>query len=291
MKNNINDITNESAWKKTSQFIEEKYGKKIEYRFIIEAAPSDVVKEQRFFIIGDDLIVPLKYKLTELGQVIISRGATLNNDQKNETADLIQFLIEPQIYNKVLKLQLSSLTQKSNKIDENVIELFSKKDKNEDRHIIDDETSSKRLISKFIHIRSKSPQTRRKVALKIHEMAGTIVMINLQDFYDGKIPMPAGEVLKMNLDATTLYIDNMLDLNPNQLAVIEQLSKLKASGNYVIIVGSSLNEDQINHLEYNREFKNDLIGLSYDADRVPTAQQASDEILDLLFFSDGDIIS
>jgi hypothetical protein len=59
----------------------------------------------------------------------------------------------------------------------------------------------------------------------------------------------------------------------------------------VVIVGSSLNEDQIQHFDCSLSMKNDLLGLSYDADRVPVSQQASEEILDLLFFNDDDIIS
>lgn len=291
MKNSINEIINDSTWKKTSQFIEDKYGKKIEYRFLSGSDSSLNSSEQAYYVWGDDLVVPLKYKNTQLGNVIVSRGATLNYDQQTETVDLIQFLIEPQIYNRVLKLQLNSLMRPESSTDDNVIELFSKQPKSGDVYVIDDDVKTRKLVSKFIHIRSKSEQTRHKVAMKIHEMVGTIVLLRLQDIYDGREVLSKAEVDAMNLSDTALYIDNILNLNKNQIDVLSQLSKRKENGNFVIMVGSSLNENQIKHLEYNNDFKNDLIGLSYDVDRVPLFQQTSDEVLDLLFFNDGDTIS
>ncbi len=294
MKNMINDITTESAWKKTSQFIQEKYGKKIEFRTMsatsgdVESAESERVS---YFSKGDDLVVPLKYKQTDLGQVIVCRGATLAFEQQLETVDLIQFLIEPQVYNRMLKLQINAYDANTTDTEEetNVINLFSTS--KEDVEQMDEDTSEeegrRRLVSKFIHVRAKSSMARHKVAYKIHEMTGTIVFLRLQDLTDGKTKVDHD----MDLSDTAIYVDNLTELNENQLDLLERMARQSLKGNSVIIVGSSLSEDEIRHLDCSQAMKNDLVALSYDADRVPVSQQASEEILDLLFFNDGDMIS
>ncbi len=293
MKNMINDLTTESAWKKTSQFIQEKYGKKIEFRTMsatsgdVESAESERVS---YFSQGDDLVVPLKYKQTDLGQVIVCRGATLAFEQQLETVDLIQFLIEPQAYNRMLKLEINAYSANTTDTEEettNVINLFS----NPAAEEIDEEESQeegrRRLVSKFIHIRAKSSLARHKVAYKIHEMTGTIVFLRLQDLTDGKTKVEHD----MDLSDTAIYVDNLTELNENQLDLLERMARQNLKGNSVIIVGSSLSEDEIHHLDCSQTMKNDLLALSYDADRVPVSQQASEEILDLLFFNDDDMIS
>ncbi len=292
MKNMINDITTESAWKKASQFIQDKYGKKIEFR-TLTATSGDAAETERvsYFSKGDDLVVPLKYKQTDLGQVIVCRGATLAFEQQLETVDLIQFLIEPQVYNRMLKLQINAYDANTTDTQEetNVINLFSTS--NQEVEEMDEETSeeegSRRLVSKFIHIRAKSSMARHKVAYKIHEMTGTIVFLRLQDLTDGKTPVTH----EMDLSDTAIYVDNLTDLNENQLDLLERMARQNLKGNCVIIVGSDLDEDQIHHLDCSQAMKNDLLALSYDADRVPVSQQASEEILDLLFFNDDAMIS
>lgn len=292
MKTIKNDITTESAWKKTSQFIQEKYGKRIEFRFL-SIASGDATNnfnsenQENYFAMGDDLIVPLKYKNKDLGCVVVCRGATLPFEQRIETVDLIRFLIEPQAYNRMLELQMKPSTE--NDTEGNVIRLFGKTDymDQDEVIIINPDEQRRRLVSQFIHIKAKSDRVRHKVAFKIHEMIGTIVFIRLQDITDGKEAVTH----EMDLSDTTLYIDDLSNLNQNQFDLLERLARKNLSGNCALIVGSSLDEDQIHHLNCSAALKNDLLGLAYDADRVPVSQQASAEILDLLFFSDDDIIS
>lgn len=284
MNNTLNDITNDTAWKKTSQFIQDKYGKRIEFRFLTTPSGDG---SGRSFISGDDLIVSLKYKQAELGQVVICRGATLTHEQQIETVDLIQFLIEPQVYNRMLKLQINSTTSDSEESQNNVIQLFSNRLTAVEDMVESEEENKRRLVSKFIHVKAKSSLARHKVALKIHEMTGTIVFLRLQDLTNGITPMTHA----MDLADTAIYVDNITELNQNQLDLLERLSRQNMTGNSVIIVGSHLNEDEIHHFECSQPMKNDLLALAYDADRVPASQQASEEILDLLFFNDNDIIS
>ncbi len=296
MKNVKHDITSESAWKKTSQFIKEKYGKKIEFQFLSVTSNNngdglESSSSQRSYVQGDDLVVPLKYKNAELGNVVVCRGATLPFEQQQETEDLIRFLIEPQAYNRMLELKLSSSTQPEQ--ESNVIRLFGRTDYVDQEEVIvinDEQEKKRRLVSPFIHVKSKSATVRHKIALKIHEMIGTIVFIRLQDIADGSQPVTH----EMDLSDTTLFIEDLTALNPHQMDLLERLARRNLSDskiNCAVIVGSGLNDDQIHHLDCSQAMKNDLLGLAYDADRVPVTQQASQEILDLLFFNDDDMIS
>ena len=94
----LKELLNGGVWNKTSQLIFDKYGKKIEFKFL-----TVLDSEQPFYSRGDDLVVPLKSHQRYLGDVIIQRGATMSVDEKMDLTDLIQFLIEPQAYNIHLK--------------------------------------------------------------------------------------------------------------------------------------------------------------------------------------------
>lgn len=266
-------LVDQNAWKRTSQFIQDKYGKKIEFRFISETKGDELV-----FLKGDDLVVTLKHKQESLGNVVVRHGSMLSQEEQTEAADLIQFLIGPQAYSSFLQLKLSK--PESTEQEENVINLFSLNSVEiEDAEVYEIDSEEKELLSKFIHIKAKSRLTRHKIAMKLHEMTGSIVFLRLQDI------APENEKINMEMDLTdtALFIEDIKDLGPNQLKLLEKLAKNK-SKNSVVLVGSELDEQAIQKLDCAQDLKNDLIGMMYDADRVPAVQQASTEVLELLFF-------
>lgn len=280
----MKEITSDRSWIRASSFIEEKFGKKIGFKFLTISSDEEQQASHKCFAEGDDLIVPLQYKNQKLGRVVVYRGALLSTEQQMEASDIIQFLVEPQIYNKVLSLNMSSLSDLKNDSKNNganIIQLFNTENRDD---VVSDSTErdSRKLVSQFIHIKSKLPMTRHKVAMKIHEMVGTIVLLRLQDIYDGT------EEVNMNMDLsdTALFVEDIMSLNSNQLDFLQKLVRSNKAKNSVILVGSDLDENQIHQMSCSTDFKHDLLGLSYDADRVPYAQQASEEVLELLFFSE-----
>lgn len=260
-------ITNENAWKRTSQLIEDKFGKKIEFNYLTGVEDSEDK--------GDDLLVPLKHKTETVGTVVIRHGATLTVQQKQEATDLIQFLITPQAYSHFLQLKIERQNH-SHKTEGNVIQLFNQK-------VIVAE-DKRQVLSQFIHIKSQSRIVRHKVAMKLHEMAGTIVLLRLQDIFkvDEEINM------EMDLTDTALFIEDLSDLTAQQWQLLEKLAAGSKAENSLILVGSDFNETSIKALKCNDNLKNDLIGMMFDADRIPANQQTNEEVLELLFFHTND---
>lgn len=163
----IKDVVENSIWEKAKSFIQDKYGKNIDFKSIHLSENTS-----SFYTKNDDLIIPLKMRTLNLGQVIVNRGSVLNSEQKNEIVDLVQFLIQPHVYHKHLQLveENTKLAEIKSDRSDNVLTLFSCKEEK----II-------KLVSTVIHLRSSSELKRRKVALKIHELAEQDIFINFSE--------------------------------------------------------------------------------------------------------------
>lgn len=267
MKNIIGDLT----WKKTVQLIEDKYGRHIDFRALklIKEASTSPYQE------GDDLVVPLRLKNFDLGDVIIDRGSFLSEQQRAEIVDIIKFLIEPQVYSIHLKSTEESLKYIKNggpqNTNANLINIFQQ------------EEPAQKLLSNVIHLKSHTEQSRRKVALKIHEMSKRNLFVQLEDIL-GSV---SSEEDLNSLNDTTIFVADILQVNENIRKTLEQylLKQKNANAGPILLIGSSLTMQSVENMSWNQSFKNDLLGFYFDIDRIPIAQQTSKEILELLFFN------
>ncbi len=275
----MKQIFEDLAWKKTQQLIEEKYGKTLQFRSLkLLNADKKMAYQQ-----GDDFIIPLNLKNLDLGNVIVSRGSFLDEQQKTDIVDLIKFLLEPQIYDLHLKnTEQNILNQKKNADREaaEVINLYTTTAE-----------TSKKPLSQIIHLKSHTAQTRFKVALKIHDMSERNLFARLTDVL--RSDSTVEDLLSLN--DTTLFIEDIEAVSPELLNLIEQFlsqsSQTSTDLGPLILIGSSLSLEIIETQAWNTRLKNDLMGFYFDIDRVPINQQTSEEILDLLFFEITDSIS
>lgn len=272
----MKDVVENAVWTKTQALIQDKYGKKIAFKTIDltnSAMPS--------FLEGDDLIVPLNSKAIYLGEVIVNRGSLLSTQQREEIVDLIKFLVEPHVYNKHLKLKEEIEAYKRQAAMEavnhdhteetNVFSLF-----NED----EEETSLVKLINSVIHLRSTSGLIRKKVALKIHDMAEQNLFVAFSEIAR---QMHSVEEFK-TFDKTTFFVEDITQLNTQELALLDAACALKLEG-LVFIIGSAMSDKQIDALQVSKELRADMNAILFDIDRLPFAQQTSTDVLELLFFS------
>lgn len=271
----MKDVVENAVWTKTQALIQDKYGKKIAFKTIDltnSAMPS--------FLEGDDLIVPLNSKAVYLGEVIVNRGSLLSTQQREEIVDLIKFLVEPHVYNKHLKLKEEIEAYKRQAAMEavnlddtegsNVFSLFNEKE----------ETSLVKLINSVIHLRSTSGLIRKKVALKIHDMAEQNLFVAF-----GEIARQMHSVEEFKtFDKTTFFVEDIAQLNAQELALLDAACALKLEG-LVFIIGSSMADKQIDALQVSKELRADMNAILFDIDRLPFAQQTSTDVLELLFFS------
>jgi len=272
----MKDVVENAVWTKTQALIQDKYGKKIAFKTIDltnSAMPS--------FLEGDDLIVPLNSKAIYLGEVIVNRGSLLSTQQREEIVDLIKFLVEPHVYNKHLKLKEEIEAYKRQAAmeavsledaeDSNVFSLFND---------TDEEPSLVKLINSVIHLRSTSGLIRKKVALKIHDMAEQNLFVAFSEIAR---QMHSAEEFK-TFDKTTFFVEDIIQLNTQELALLDAACALKLEG-LVFIIGSAMNDKQIDALQVSKELRADMNAILFDIDRLPFAQQTSTDVLELLFFS------
>ncbi len=272
----MKEILDNSAWKKTFKLIEEKYGKTLQFRAL--KLLSDQKKSA--YLQGDDFVIPLSLKDQDLGNVIVTRGSFLSDDQKNEIVDLIRFLVEPQVYTLHLKTtEQNILSQKKNDAREKskVVQLF-------ENYNVYQPPAIKKLLSQVIHLKSHTVQSRNKVAFKIHEMSQRNLFVRFHDIINSSATV---EDL-LTLSDTTVFIEDIEALTNSELQLLESFLGLITKDNLdstpIILVGSSLPLATLESKNWNMRLKNDLMGFYFDIDRVPLAQQTSHEILDLLFF-------
>lgn len=271
------DLMRDSVWLKAYDLIKEKYGKTLSYRGIklVSGEKSAADSDAMYYSNGDDLIIPLKSKNHNLGDVIVDRGSLLDPQQKSEVADLVKFLVEPKLYNMQLKQTEESLQKSMGRslslveIEvEDVVDLYS------------NDNAKRQTLSQIILLKSHTELTRNRVALKLHEMTERNLFVRLDDII--KSVSTLADLASLN--DVTVYIEDVEKLDPQTLSLLEgYLSQANPDGP-LFLVGSSLTMESILEKNWPESLKRDLAGFYFDIDRVPLAQQASSEILDLLFF-------
>jgi hypothetical protein len=260
----MNEITNDSSWKKAHELIREKYGKGLSYRTIKLYSESNA----SFYSEGDDLIIPMRLKEHDLGDIVVTRGSVLDIQQKSEIADLVKFLIEPKIYNLHLKQSEENMTSTRPSEQGKVIDLFKLN------------TSKTKTLSQVIHLKSTNARVRHKVALKIHEMAEKNLFVFLDDI---AASLTSIEDIR-TLSDLTVFIEDVEKLSPSMLDLLKSYLDLTDKDGPLFLVGSGLGFDDIESRNWPSSLKKDLMGFYFDIDRVPVSQQTSSEILELLFF-------
>lgn len=275
----MTNLTNETAWIKANELIKEKYGKSLTYRAIkLISENSETVNSDNFYSSGDDLIIPLKLKNFNLGDVIVSRGSSLNQQQKSEVSDLIKFLVEPKIYSLQLKQSeenLLSFRPLSLVNSGRVVELYRA------------EKFRKLTLSPILMLKSHTELTRNKVALKIHEMTERNLFVHLEDILPS---LHSKDDLK-TLSDVTVYINDILSLSKTTLNLLQEYLEIASVDGPLFLVGSSLGQNTVATQDWPKSLKKDLMDFYFDIDRVPLSQQDSRDILELLFFQPDLVLS
>lgn len=281
----MNDIIKEPSWGRAQSIIQERFNKSIEYRFMdILTADDNSETSTKAFIRNDDLVVNLSYQKVRLGHMIIQRGSFLTDTDRADIIDLIDFMITPVIYNLYLKNMEKSIQIEKSELAEaertttNIIQL-------QKHHYNEFEPKSESLsldniISKFLHLKARNSMQRKKVALKLHEMLGHNFFLDYSQI--SKSVLSADEL--KDLDKTTLYVDDVTQLEQRDLQFLNSFIEKQDSLSILFLVGSSMTDQKIHQLNTTDQLKNDLVGFSFEIDRVPVEMQTSEEILELMFF-------
>ncbi len=270
MWGNMNEILNDAAWKKTLELVQSKYGKSLTYRSM------KICTEDRplAYSQGDDLIIPLRLKSHDLGDVIVDRGSLLDSQQKSEVVDLVKFLIEPKIYNLHLKQTEQNSAVRSAATHESVQKIFKlsihKTEVKEER----------KTLSQIIHLKAESSASRSKVAMKIHEMTERNLFVHLDDI---AASLKSVEDVK-TLSDTTIYIESIENLSSSMIELLGSYLVNTHDDGPLFLIGSNITLNEIQNKTWPPALKNDLMGFFFDVDRVPVSQQTSEDILELLFF-------
>jgi|GEM_PF-4194020 len=273
------NLINDSVWIKTSALVKEKYGKGLSYRAIklISEASTRAANADSFYSFGEDLIIPLKIKNQNFGDIIVAQGSQLDTQQKNEVMNLVKFLIEPQVYSIQLKHAENNL-QNSKKKQLSLVGSIDSLNKVVPLHRRDKFKRS--TLSLIIFLKSHTELICNKVALRIHEMTERNLFVHLDDIISSLTTI---DDLKTLTDAT-IYINNIESLSKETLNLLQDYLELKLTDGPLFLLGSNLSLADLEKKNLSENLKKELMGFYFDIDRVPLSQQTSEEILELLFF-------
>lgn len=279
----VNEILNEPSWGRAQSIIQERFNKSIEYRFIDILAADDTSSAVRAFVRNDDLVINLSYQKVRLGHLIIQRGALLKDSDRIDIIDLVDFMLTPVIYNLYLKnMEKSIMIEKAEYSDmnkpSNIIPL--QQHQYNEYEVQSEIFTLDNIISKFLHLKSGQSLQRKKVALKIHEMLGNSFFLDYSQI--SKSILDASEL--QDLDKTTIYVDDLSQLERKDLIFLNSFIEKHDQLNILMLVGSSMSDQNIHRLNTTEQLKNDLVGFSFDIDRVPVEMQISEEVLEIMFF-------
>lgn len=282
----MTNLINDSVWIKASALVKEKYGKNLSYRSI--KLISDNISDSGcanacddFYASGDDLIIPLKLKDFNLGDVIVSRGTQLNQQQKIEVMDLVKFLVEPKIYS----MQLQQIESNLHTFINRPLSLVTA---NSVVPLYQSETFHKKTLSQIILLKSNNELNCNKVALKIHDMTKRNLFVHLDDIISS---LTSKEDIRTLTDVS-IYTQNIESLPVSTLFLLQDYfawSESNSPNGPLFLMGSSLSLAEIQVQVWADSLKKDLMGFYFDIDRVPLSQQTSPEILELLFFQLEDV--
>lgn len=278
---NVNDILNEPSWGRAQSIIQERFNKSIEYRFI-DILTADDTEATRAFMRNDDLIINLSYQKVRLGHLIIQRGALLKESDRADIIDLVDFMITPVIYNLYLKnMEKSILLETATYSDQKESNVISMQKHQYNEYEVPSEIFTiDNIISKFLHLKAAKSLQRKKVALKLHEMLGNSFFLEYSQI--SKTVMDASEL--QDLDKTTIYVDDISQLERKDLVFINSFIEKQDQLSIVLLVGSNLPDQKIHQLNTTEQLKNDLVGFSFEIDKVPVEMQISEEVLEIMFF-------
>jgi hypothetical protein len=275
-------LSNERAWVQATKLISEKYGKNLRYKTLKLVSVSDMSEKNisLFFTKGSDLVIPLQVKNYSLGDVIVDDGSVLSYEQQAEIAELVKFIVEPALYNEKLKqaeaeteikFSLSPHLKIVDESDASVVRLYKSPE------------PQNKLLSNHIALKSHTEMTRHKVALKIHEMAGRTLFIQLEDIMASIKSM--ADLFSMH--DVSIYIKDVMTLPEKQMSWLEDVfaeASQHIQAGPLFLIGTSLSEKNIEISPLQSNTKKEMLGFLFDIDRVPISQQTSEDILDLLFF-------
>lgn len=272
------DLYSDSAWIKINRLVHEKYGKRLSYR-PLKIISEDMKELKSFYTKGDDLVIPLKARNCDLGDIVVTQGSFLNIQQKTEISDLIKFLVEPKLYNIKLKKSEESLIQSKSEIRPSIGGTSRGM-----LTLIKNEKIRPKTLSQVLLLKSSSEFTRNRVALKIHDMSERNLFIPIEDIAS---TLKTIEDIR-SLSDISVYIKDFSVLPKNLILLLSEYLKSSVTNNFgpLFLVGTEKTMKEFeDDLEIPSSLKSDLMAFYFDIDRVPMAQQISSDVLELIFFS------
>lgn len=277
---------------KLGKILEARYGTGLEIKNILSLEQQ--VHKTSYWV-GEQLHIPLRKNNAVLGTAVVTKAKNLSEEAQRNIADLVQFILEPQAYNKNLQTTIENLENNSEKKfksnSENILNItdYQKKSEADLFEVQEDEEEaySEGLITAVIHLYSRLYTNKIKIAHALHDVTKRWIFVHYKDI---RQEIRAVEDLK-GMGQTTIFVPDILDLSLTEQKVIGAYLNSQPSVDQqpLVLIGSSFQFSQIIETPAIHEsLKQDLLGFYFDVDTMLLSDpnmnyQKTLDILELMF--------
>lgn len=274
---------------KLGKILEARYGTGLEIKNILSLEQQ---VHKKSYWVGEQLHIPLRKNNTVLGTAVVTKAKKLSEEAQRNIADLVQFILEPQAYNKNLQTTIENLENDSVKKfksnSENILNItdYQKKvetDLFEFQESEEEESYGEGLITAVIHLYSRLYTNKIKIAHALHDVTKRWIFVHYRDI---RQEIRSVEDLK-SMGQTTIFIPDILDLSLTEQKIIGNYlnSQPEVDQQPLMLIGSSFQFSQIIETPAIHEsLKQDLLGFYFDVDTMLLSDSSMNyqKILDIL---------
>jgi hypothetical protein len=279
----------EDSLKRLQQLVKNQYGKDLE---IIPLSGVDGEANEVGSSSGDDLIIPVEINGERLGTAVVRQAAGLDKLSSLRLSDLVRLVLAPVLngFAEDIRISLREIESTGKALAaENVIPLFNHvensydlidlhpKIQNAEASALARQKASEKPLT--INFQSLNPHKSYQAAIDVHEMVGSWAFLMWSDIK----PRLKSIADLAKLGRCTVFISDVLDLEPEERDLIERFVKLQAPEMPVLVVGSrkSLITLVAEGL-IDEGLAESLSGLTMNLDMIPQIKGALRDCVELL---------
>jgi hypothetical protein len=280
----VRDILNSVAVGKLKGIVKSRYGRDLTLNFMQEVSSLNI-EEDTFLLSRGDLHVPIKVDSKFFATAVVERGAALESEEQETLSDLIRLMLEPEFLGWYTNQMIHNSHQTSVQANSNqVISIF------EPFQLVDSvpafqgddakKTEAKLSSTNVICVQTPNPNLIPRIAHEIHDVSKRWAFLNFSDV--------AAEIKTVEdirtLGSLTLWIEDILNLNPEQQALIHQfVSDSSPADEPLLVIGSS---SSLESLEERKMIHTGLVKIlkihRLEVDRLPRDPKLLQETLEFM---------
>lgn len=257
----VTDILKTSSVQRLAGILQNRYGKDLEVRFIVDASAGSWSSTEASVSSGD-LFIPIAVRGTFLGLARVPDVQNLAESSISAIADVVRLVLEPALYTRYLDRRVEALSRSQTNLKTLKLETSDKK------------------AAKAVLLCSHNPNVTNNMAIALHDETERWALLRYADM---DMDFGSPESL-MAMGRTTILVQDVLQIRPQQWEILKTfLLESDPDEHPLILLGTNRSW---NEWRDSNEMDHDILDLvapyTADLDRWPTNRQQQQEAFRML---------